>query len=284
MSPALSQWRDQTPDAVWAELQRLQAELARLTPLGQVAEDMELLRRIIAPHGDGEYKSRLCGAISRLATQAQGYEAMEARAKAIFTELTYATATVTAMTQERDVAQAMLAEREVLLAGYREREGIYTAALAQMERERDNACTSEAAWRKRMEAAAEALGDVLPGECGRLDIVTRVKALKEERDAAVADNAALTQELRDLVEDMGKLVARGVFTSFVPHPSLAQVLSQPHPGAALLAEHATALVRARNKGLEEAAKSAERTVPLRAGCSCPATIATFIRAKKESES
>lgn len=40
----------------------------------------------------------------------------------------------------------------------------------------------EAVWRKRVEAAAEALADVLPGEVGRLDLLARISALRAERD------------------------------------------------------------------------------------------------------
>lgn len=42
----------------------------------------------------------------------------------------------------------------------------------------DKTETSETVWRKRLEAASEELADVGAGECGRLDIVSRVRMLK----------------------------------------------------------------------------------------------------------
>lgn len=41
---------------------------------------------------------------------------------------------------------------------------------------------SAEAWRKRAEAAADALADVLPGEAGRLDLLARINELKRLRD------------------------------------------------------------------------------------------------------
>lgn len=54
------------------------------------------------------------------------------------------------------------------------------------ERERDNNQQSAEVWRKRVEAAAEALADVLPGEVGRLDLLARISDLKRQRDEALA--------------------------------------------------------------------------------------------------
>lgn len=62
------------------------------------------------------------------------------------------------------------------------------------ERERDQARTSEAVWRKRLEAAAEELADVGAGECGRLDIVTRVRMLKAQLAALSVDMAKVVGE------------------------------------------------------------------------------------------
>lgn len=136
-------------------------------PSEQVAEDEAALSEGLKtePHpsrcGTQQFTERPCdcavaerrAALSRLAAKAQGYEAMKA---------------------ERDAARQM--HGALVLSG--------SEKFAALERERDNARTSETAWRQRLEAAAEALADVMPGECGRLDIVSRVKALKAERDRA----------------------------------------------------------------------------------------------------
>lgn len=98
-----------------------------------------------------------------------------------------------------------------------------------------------------------------------------VQAFRRERDEAVADNAALLGALGDAVPQAGDF--------FREKYGLDKVLAEPHPGAALLAqhdkeiahwrekyeaccehvkqtgaEHRKALIRARNEGLERAAK------------------------------
>src|SRR5690606_3604838 len=65
-----------------------------------------------------------------------------------------------------------------------------------------------------------------------------IAALEKERDAAVADNAALVHGLRALLGGLRDAERRG-------------------PVEALLEEHGKALVRARNEGLEEAARVAD---------------------------
>jgi predicted nucleic acid-binding Zn-ribbon protein len=47
-------------------------------------------------------------------------------------------------------------------------------------------------WRKRIEAAAEALADVMPGEVGRLDLIARIEVLKNQRDDAQGEVVRLT--------------------------------------------------------------------------------------------
>lgn len=47
--------------------------------------------------------------------------------------------------------------------------------------ERDQYQRTAEVWRKRVNEAADALADVLPGEVGRLDLVARIEALKKER-------------------------------------------------------------------------------------------------------
>jgi len=135
-------------------------------------------------------------------------------------------------------------------------------------KERDEARTtlavlrdSEEVWRKRVEAAAAALADVLPGEVGRLDMLARVAELKRQRDAAVADNAALLVHLRRMVAEVGAQETgtedpRKVL-GMVEYMLAAGACDEPHPGAALLEEHRRALVKARSEGLENAALRVE---------------------------
>jgi hypothetical protein len=86
-----------------------------------------------------------------------------------------------------------------------------------------------------------------------LEIDSRhIVALEKERDDALADNA----ELMRLVDE---------HHGSCPRCWLAVTQEQSHPGAALLKEHRNALVRARNEGLEKAARmveSADDGVPL----------------------
>lgn len=206
------------------ETERLKAELARLTPSGQVAEDMELLRRIIAPHGDGEYKSRLCGALSRLAAKAQGYEAMKAESAA-------------------------------------------RLALADM-------------WKGRA-ATLEAERDALQAEKDSLTLAYTDACA--ERDAAVADNAARQRLGALMANACWNLVQRKALTD-TDVPVLDHLRQQwdmlgNNPGAALLAEHAKALARARNEGLKRAAN-----LILEASAWSKHRVAEHLRAMMEPES
>lgn len=87
-----------------------------------------------------------------------------------------------------------------------------------------------------------------------------IAALEKERDAALADNVALlaaiaSEELghdyQGLCPDKTQPKARD------PECAACRLLDSPHPGSALLEEHRKALVRARNEGLEKAAKKAD---------------------------
>ena len=64
------------------------------------------------------------------------------------------------------------------------RVAVLEAEVSKLERLLESARTSEGVWRKRLEAAADALSDVAPGEMGRLDILSRIAFLRAERDEA----------------------------------------------------------------------------------------------------
>ena len=96
-----------------------------------------------------------------------------------------------------------------------------------------------------------------------------VAALEKERDAALTDNAELTKRTNDALGLAAGLPFHGHEgdeESGQHEPDceqcakeaisncLTEALAQPHPGTALLEEHRAALVRARNEGLEKAAK------------------------------
>jgi len=90
------------------------------------------------------------------------------------------------------VSQALLAtfeESEILSDELREHlaaQGARVAALEQhvseLEKSLENARQSAEVWRKRVEAAADALADVLPGEVGRLDLLARIAEVKRLLD------------------------------------------------------------------------------------------------------
>lgn len=71
-------------------------------------------------------------------------------------------------------------------------------------------------WRRRVEAAADELGDVGAGQCGRLDIVTRVRMLK----ARCAALSAAGQVLSAHVDKAGAIPDMTMTCMFcsVPHP------------------------------------------------------------------
>lgn len=120
------------------------------------------------------------------------------------------------------------------------------------------------------------------------------KALAEtmrERDAAVADNAVLLdgflrmmgvfESLALEAERSGDVVRAGEHRRAAE--SLRRIHAQPHLGAALLSEHAKALVRARNEGREQVALWAEALAAQGNNPSALA-VAASARAMKEPES
>lgn len=223
MTSDLSQWRDQTPDPVWAELQRLKAELANLTPSGEVEKDVEAVRDAIAAR---RRTVPVLEALSRLAAQAQGYEAMKA---------------------ERDEWQKRAQE-------YAEKAQNTERLRIVAEAERDAAVADNAAWERlaqRFLAIGQYMADTLAG-------LTHHPALKagghiEAHGQIISDWAALAEETRSALK--------------------------AHPGAALLAEHAKAIVRARNEGREDAVAELKSAAYSETG-----DMITRIRARKEPES
>lgn len=82
-------------------------------------------------------------------------------------------------------------------------------------------------------------------------LLRHIAALEKERDAALADNAALLQAL----EDVAELRLSGQTLKALA----VKLRGEPHSGDALLDEHKRALVRARNEGLEKAKAAVMRT-------------------------
>jgi hypothetical protein len=88
--------------------------------------------------------------------------------------------------------------------------------------------------------------------------------LKDRIAALEADNAALLELLRTQGRTVRCPKCEGIGSRTCSEcdggevaplaPAIAAALAQPHPGAALLEEHRKALVRARNGGLEKAAR------------------------------
>ena len=81
-----------------------------------------------------------------------------------------------------------------------------------------------------------------------LDMAQSHEETVKERDAAVADNAAVRLKLSQAADG---------YNSREFWDSVDALRGTAHPGAALLEEHRKALARARNQGREEAATSAD---------------------------
>lgn len=115
--------------------------------------------------------------------------------------------------------------------------------IAALEKERDRTLTD---WR---EYKASKDADVAAWK-------TKADATADERDAALADNAALLHLVRVAAGDRGLLASCWACGHNVAHSYACRfgaALERSHPGAALLGKHRKALVRARNEGLEAAA-------------------------------
>lgn len=68
----------------------------------------------------------------------------------------------------------------VLRDEWREKAERMEQHVSELERSLEHARQSESVCRKRVEAAVDALADVLPGEVGRMDLLARIRALKGE--------------------------------------------------------------------------------------------------------
>lgn len=91
---------------------------------------------------------------------------------------------------------------------------------------------------------------------GMDELKDRIAALEAERDAALADNAALMMFATPLAEVACEGVGPEECGECVSCMAKLHVV-QTHPGAGLLEKHRKALVHARNEGLERAAAKTE---------------------------
>jgi hypothetical protein len=95
-------------------------------------------------------------------------------------------------------------------------------------------------------------------ERAKADLRRHIAALENERDAALADNAALVHLVRVAAGDRGPGATCWACGGRLDHGKACRfgaALERLHPGAALLEEHREALVRARNEGLEKVAQA-----------------------------
>lgn len=95
-------------------------------------------------------------------------------------------------------------ERAVVLRALsEERSGVRALErhVSDLEKSLENTRASENVWRKRVEAAAEALADVLPGEVGRLDLLSRIAALKAENAQLQSEKDSLTLAYAQVVQE-----------------------------------------------------------------------------------
>lgn len=234
-----------------AEIERLKAELARLTPSGHVAENEG---RVAAFLKNGNMFSwaplAIRNALSRLAAKAQGYEAMKAELEGARALNDGLRAECRHYAKERDAALAAHAAAE---KRFEQCEAERIAAGEAL----DDAKGDLRLWRAGVfiSATHQQAMDNLKAENERAlrlasHACAKSERVEKDRNAAVADNAA---RLKQAVHGMA---------CRPPYPEGCRcVLSQPHPGAALLAEHAKALVRARNEGREEAAQTVDDAGP-----------------------
>lgn len=89
-------------------------------------------------------------------------------------------------------------------------------AIGQLRKERDAALAdrelhaqSAEAWRKRVEGAADALADVLPGEVGRLDLLARIAELKRQRDEWRRRAESLLKQAEGFEAELARLKPSG---------------------------------------------------------------------------
>lgn len=148
--------------------------------------------------------------------------------------------------QERDDALAT-AERTAGALG-EER-----AIRKEAERERDHHKQSAETWRKRVEQAADALADVLPGEVGRLDLVARIQALKIEAGRLDAHAGLANEEVDRLRSELARLKSSGQVAEDVKvvRERLSRLIGAPHPADEAVYE-ALWRVAARAQGYKEA--------------------------------
>lgn len=182
-------------------MRALEAELARLTPSGQVAEDRNIVAMELGSHPS---QAKTQAAAARLAAKAQGYEVMKVERDAAVagssTHLEWMKEERTRAEQaekERDaaIARAEEAEKQALLAW--ERHAEKDRAYGDMIAQRESAVADNA-------ALLEALGDV------------------EAELPAIADHKS----------NPGSTI--GALTQL--HARLCEVRMQPHSGVALLKE------------------------------------------------
>jgi hypothetical protein len=117
---------------------------------------------------------------------------------------------------------------------------------------------------RRVVAERDAMRECLASAEASIEAVQMEHAAtREERDAAVADNAALLKLWQDTGcldlgprverEDPSSCIEQGWPLDGIASCTACRALGQPHPGTALLEQHKKALEHARNEGLERAA-------------------------------
>lgn len=241
------------PDAILALLTRIAAlETTLATAQHEVAE-MDAALRVVVPDIEARIHST-CVWCGTPAPQPTTTESLRAH-----------------------VAEHVTICREHPMRGLEQHISDLEKSLETARKERDQHQQSAETWRKRVEQAAEALADVLPGEVGRLDLLARIQALKtdlarlkpsgqvaedeaavrrvveygptngewEENlsriaakaqgyEAAVADNAALLAWIEEWGHAAWCAREHDKTLPCTDGCKAAEVVAQPHPGAALL--------------------------------------------------
>lgn len=192
-------------------------------------------------------------AVDTLTSRVEAMNAEEARLKRNTRE---AQDEVTRVTLERNALEQHIPELEKSLENVRDERNHLETQVAAASRqceglrtERDQHQQSAEVWRKRMEAAAEALADVLPGEVGRLDLIARIQALKDALSAAqqmlarlkpsgqVAEDEELVRECFDHYKPNGQPALLALHTLAAKAQGYEATVAELEAGKKLMAEH-----------------------------------------------
>lgn len=227
-----------TQNGMAARIRELEAEVARLTPSGQVAERVASIRQIVMDFlPDGPTRGDRLADLAILAAKAQGYEVMEQRLRAAEAA---AVSTVGGLVEGAPTTRINYLQR---LRALVEKEQGYEAAVA------DNAALltwidrwGHASWCERNASITAGCTE----QCAA-NVITQ----EPHPGAALLEQLATLRGVQAQAQVDAKFIHEalgwaGEWPTSLPAPSRVVV--------ALLEQHAKALVQAKNDGVEAAAR------------------------------